>query len=139
MIPSCAGRIGWVYETYRDFDGRRRLPRLECGHPSGGEKGNRPAWLECGGRQERLAWVTHGEIEELTLDSVSGILPKGGTILRTSRVNPLDNSDGPRRVLDNLKRFRIEAMIVVGGRTHSGSHTNSPRWGSAWSEFQDDR
>jgi 6-phosphofructokinase 1 len=70
----------------------------------------------------RSGWhgLLTGEIEELTLDSVSGILPKGGTILRTSRVNPLDNSDGPRRVLDNLKRFRIEALIVVGGEDTLG-------------------
>ena len=61
-----------------------------------------------------------GEIEELTLDSVSGILPKGGTILKTTRTNPLANSDGSRRVLDNLKRFRIEALIVVGGEDTLG-------------------
>ena len=61
-----------------------------------------------------------GDIEELTLESVSGILPKGGTILRTSRTNPLGNSDGSHRVLDNLKRFRIEALIVVGGEDTLG-------------------
>jgi 6-phosphofructokinase 1 len=62
-----------------------------------------------------------GDIEELTLESVSGILPKGGTILRTSRTNPLGNPDGSRRVLDNLKRHRIEALIVVGGEDTLGA------------------
>jgi len=61
-----------------------------------------------------------GDIEELILDSVSGILPKGGTILRTSRTNPFGNPDGSRRVLDNLKRHRIEALIVVGGEDTLG-------------------
>lgn len=61
-----------------------------------------------------------GDIEDLTLESVSGILPKGGTILKTSRTNPLGNPGGSRRVLDNLKRFRIEALIVVGGEDTLG-------------------
>jgi ATP-dependent phosphofructokinase / diphosphate-dependent phosphofructokinase len=61
-----------------------------------------------------------GEVEDLNLDSVSGILPKGGTILKTTRTNPLANSDGSRRVMDNLKRFRIEALIVVGGEDALG-------------------
>jgi len=70
----------------------------------------------------RSGWqgLLTGDIEELTLDSVSGILPKGGTILRTSRTNPFANPDGSRRVCDNLKRFRIEALIVVGGEDTLG-------------------
>ena len=34
----------------------------------------------------------------LTLDSTRGLLPRGGTILGTSRTNPYNTDDGPARV-----------------------------------------
>jgi len=44
-----------------------------------------------------------------------GILPRGGTILGTTRGSPLDTADGPQRVLDVLSRHRVDALIVIGG------------------------
>lgn len=76
--------------------------------------------LSVAGIKQGWQGLLTGEVEELTLDSVSGILPKGGTILRTTRTNPLANSDGSRRVLDNLKRFRMEALIIIGGEDTLG-------------------
>ena len=38
------------------------------------------------------------EYEELTIESTRGILPRGGTILGTSRTNPFKRDDGPARV-----------------------------------------
>lgn len=64
--------------------------------------------------------LTEGDIEELGIDQVSGILPKGGTILKTSRTNPFKSPDGPARVLDNLKKSQIEALITVGGEDTLG-------------------
>src|SRR5210317_827710 len=63
---------------------------------------------------------------ELTLDSVRGILPRGGTILGTSnRGNPLaypvkENGqtrlvDVSRQVIDNFRRLGADALIAVGG------------------------
>ena len=37
-----------------------------------------------------------GDHEELTIESTRGILPRGGTILGTSRTNPFKREDGPR-------------------------------------------
>jgi 6-phosphofructokinase 1 len=61
-----------------------------------------------------------GEVEELTMESASGILAKGGTILKTSRTNPLKAPDGARKIFDTLKRFDIDALIAVGGEDTLG-------------------
>lgn len=51
----------------------------------------------------------------LDLDAVSGILPRGGTILRTSRANPFSTSGGPGMILRNMKKFRLDALVCIGG------------------------
>jgi len=51
----------------------------------------------------------------LDLDVVSGILPRGGTILRTSRTNPSKRAEGIDRCLATLEKNRIEALIAIGG------------------------
>lgn len=53
--------------------------------------------------------------EPLGLGEVSGILPKGGTILGTSRTNPLKDADGAERVIQNIKRMKLDALIAIGG------------------------
>lgn len=51
----------------------------------------------------------------LTRDSVSGILPRGGTILGTSRTNPFKREDGGARIQRTLERLGIDAIIAIGG------------------------
>ncbi|MFH0738682.1 MAG: ATP-dependent 6-phosphofructokinase [Candidatus Omnitrophota bacterium] len=51
----------------------------------------------------------------LNLDAVSGILPKGGTILGTSRTNPYKKEGGLQKVQANYKKLGLDALIVVGG------------------------
>jgi phosphofructokinase-like protein len=51
----------------------------------------------------------------LDLDSVGGILPRGGTILRTSRTNPSKRSDGIDRCLASLEKNKIAALVAIGG------------------------
>ncbi|MBL8012416.1 MAG: 6-phosphofructokinase [Candidatus Omnitrophica bacterium] len=51
----------------------------------------------------------------LDLRSTSGILDRGGTILGTSRVNPLDNPDHLQLIKENYKRSGFDALITVGG------------------------
>jgi len=55
------------------------------------------------------------DVEFLNLDSVSGILYKGGTILGTSRMNPLNYEGGAQKIADNVKELGLSALIVVGG------------------------
>jgi 6-phosphofructokinase 1 len=70
----------------------------------------------------RHGWrgVLDGQSMELGIGAVRGLLPRGGTILGTSRTNPYKTDDGPRRVMSTLKRDRIDAMIAVGGEDTLG-------------------
>jgi len=52
---------------------------------------------------------------ELDLATVGGILPRGGTILRTSRTNPAKREDGLQRCAETLKKHGCEALIAIGG------------------------
>src|SRR5580700_4746084 len=51
----------------------------------------------------------------LNLDAVGGILPRGGTILRTSRTNPSKRPDGIDRCLATLETNQLEALVAIGG------------------------
>jgi ATP-dependent phosphofructokinase / diphosphate-dependent phosphofructokinase len=51
----------------------------------------------------------------LDIEAVKGILPQGGTILRTSRTNPAKKENGIERCIENLKKNGIEALIALGG------------------------
>src|SRR5437762_13420527 len=51
----------------------------------------------------------------LDLQVVAGILPRGGTILRTSRTNPAKKADGLDKCIATLKKHSIYALIAIGG------------------------
>jgi len=59
--------------------------------------------------------LINGEMELLTDYSVSGILPKGGTIIGTSRTNPFKKEENVQKVVENIKKFGIDAIVAVGG------------------------
>jgi ATP-dependent phosphofructokinase / diphosphate-dependent phosphofructokinase len=51
----------------------------------------------------------------LNLDTVAGILPRGGTILRTSRTNPSKRPDGIERCIATVSKNKIDALVAIGG------------------------
>ncbi len=57
---------------------------------------------------------------ELGLESVSGILPKGGTILGTSRTNPYKSGNDVAKIIDNYKKLKLDALIAIGGEDTLG-------------------
>lgn len=57
---------------------------------------------------------------ELDINSVSGILQKGGTILGTSRTNPYKIENGENIVIENSKKIGIDALIAIGGEDTLG-------------------
>jgi 6-phosphofructokinase 1 len=65
----------------------------------------------------RRGWkgMVEGEFVPLDLDSVSGILHRGGTILGTSRTNPYKEENGVERLKENLEKNDIWAVIAIGG------------------------
>jgi ATP-dependent phosphofructokinase / diphosphate-dependent phosphofructokinase len=67
------------------------------------------------------AGVLADEAIELTLLSTAGILPRGGTILGTSRTNPFaDGADGVAAVRRTLRAREIDALIPIGGEDTLG-------------------
>ena len=59
--------------------------------------------------------------EELTIESTRGILPRGGTILRTSRTNPFKRDDGPERIAENMRTLNLDGLIAIGGEDTLGA------------------
>jgi 6-phosphofructokinase 1 len=59
--------------------------------------------------------VMENVVKPLDLDAVAGILPRGGTILRTSRTNPDKRDHGLQDCIENLKQNGVEALIAIGG------------------------
>src|SRR5215208_1305582 len=58
---------------------------------------------------------------ELNIESTRGILPRGGTILGTSRTNPFKRDDGPERVKANLAGLHVNGLIAIGGEDTLGA------------------
>ena len=58
--------------------------------------------------------------EPLGLEEISGILPKGGTILGTSRTNPFKEEDGGEIGVDNMRRMKLDALVAIGGEDTLG-------------------
>jgi len=65
-----------------------------------------------------------GPLEGLTMElgipQVRGILPRGGTILGSSRTNPLKVDGGIERIKDNMKSLGVDALIAIGGEDTLG-------------------
>jgi len=56
----------------------------------------------------------------LNISTVSGILPKGGTILGTSRTNPYKKEGDLGKLKDNFKKIGLDALVAVGGEDTLG-------------------
>jgi 6-phosphofructokinase 1 len=68
-----------------------------------------------------------GPLEGLTMPldvaATRGILPRGGTILGSSRTNPLKIDGGIDKIRATLKAERVDAMIAIGGEDTLGVAT----------------
>jgi ATP-dependent phosphofructokinase / diphosphate-dependent phosphofructokinase len=72
----------------------------------------------------RHGWggVLSDDAIELTLQSTAGILPRGGTIIGTSRTNPYaDGRDGTALVRSTLDARGVDALIPIGGEDTLGA------------------
>ncbi|MDH6553890.1 phosphofructokinase-like protein [Streptomyces sp. SAI-208] len=79
----------------------------------------------------RDGWLgaLHNSVLPLGIAEVRGILPRGGTILGSSRTNPLRHDDGVRRIRDTLAAHQVDALIVIGGEDTLGAATELSRQG----------
>jgi ATP-dependent phosphofructokinase / diphosphate-dependent phosphofructokinase len=63
------------------------------------------------------------ETVELGVPQVRGILPRGGTILGSSRTNPFNMDGGVEKIRENLKANRVDALVAIGGEDTLGVAT----------------
>ncbi len=59
--------------------------------------------------------VIDGEFSELSIDRMRGTLPRGGTIIGTSRVQPYMFTDGVERTKKTVQDLGIDAIVAIGG------------------------
>jgi ATP-dependent phosphofructokinase / diphosphate-dependent phosphofructokinase len=62
--------------------------------------------------------MVEGQTRPLGATDVSGLLPRGGTILRTSRTNPFEIDGGVERVLEHMAG--LDALVAIGGEDTLG-------------------
>jgi 6-phosphofructokinase 1 len=70
----------------------------------------------------RFGWagMLDGNSMPLGIDQVSGILPRGGTILGTSRTNPYKVEGGPQKIQQTFRKQGLDALIAIGGEDTLG-------------------
>ena len=83
-------------------------------------KGERHYGDELVGFRDGWKGVLEASTMLLDVERCRGILPRGGTILGTSRTNPYKVDDGVRKALDSLRQERIDALIAIGGEDTLG-------------------
>src|SRR5712691_12643534 len=64
--------------------------------------------------------LVDNEMTALTARETSGLLPRGGTILGTSRTNPYKVDGGADRVLRNFAEAGLDALVAIGGEDTLG-------------------
>lgn len=74
------------------------------------------------GIQRGYSGLINGEIYEMNRHSVSDIIQRGGTILRTARCEEFKTEEGRKKAVNVLKVFGIDGLVVIGG---DGSFTGA--------------
>ncbi|HEX7464561.1 MAG TPA: 6-phosphofructokinase [Actinomycetota bacterium] len=74
--------------------------------------------------------VMAGDVRELTIESVQGILPRGGTILGSSGANPY-HEGGVERVRTSFRDLGLDGLIAIGGEGTLGAAANMTEEGLA--------
>jgi ATP-dependent phosphofructokinase / diphosphate-dependent phosphofructokinase len=72
------------------------------------------------GVREGWKGLVEGLYEPLGPREISGLLPRGGTILGTTRTNPFKVDGGAERVLANFESAELDALVAIGGEDTLG-------------------
>ncbi len=73
--------------------------------------------------------LIRGDIEEMSLRSVSGIINEGGTVLFTARSQDFLTREGQRKAVETIRSHGIDGLITIGGDgTFRGAHELSVSW-----------
>ncbi len=71
--------------------------------------------LEVIGIQRGFCGLIDNEYSHMSLRSVSGIINRGGTILKTVRCPEVRTASGLNKALKNLKNMKIDGLVIIGG------------------------
>lgn len=71
--------------------------------------------LKVMGIQRGYSGLVNGELVELTRESVSDIIDKGGTMLKTARCEEFKNEEVRKRAVKVLQVFGVDGLVVIGG------------------------
>jgi len=77
--------------------------------------------FEVVGVKHGWAGMLEREAVPLRYDDVADLLKTGGTILKTSRTNPMKRAGGPETILENMKKMGLDALIAIGGEDTLGA------------------
>jgi 6-phosphofructokinase 1 len=72
------------------------------------------------GLREGWRGLVDGIAESLGAREISGLLPRGGTILGTTRTNPYKVDGGVDRVLEHFSTIGLDALVAIGGEDTLG-------------------
>jgi phosphofructokinase-like protein len=86
-------------------------------------KGVKEYDLEFVGFRDGWKGPLEGTTSELGIDQVRGILPRGGTILGSSRTNPFKVEGGVEQIKRNLADLGVDALVAIGGEDTLGVAT----------------
>ena len=88
--------------------------------------------LEVVGIMRGYAGLIKGEMMEMDVSSVSNIVQRGGTILKTARSEEFKTPEGRAKAATNLRRWGVDALITIGGDgTYRGASDLSREWNVA--------
>lgn len=71
--------------------------------------------MEIFGVKNGFQGLIEGNIKKMELGSVGDIIQRGGTLLRSARSEAFTTDVGQQKAIDQLKKFHIEGLIVIGG------------------------
>ncbi len=86
-------------------------------------KGVKSHGFEFVGYRDGWRGPLEGVTMELGIEQCRGILPRGGTILGSSRTNPFKLDNGVERIKQNLANDGVEALVAIGGEDTLGVAT----------------
>jgi 6-phosphofructokinase 1 len=85
--------------------------------------------LEVVGIMRGYAGLINGEMTEMDVSSVSNIVQRGGTILKTARSEEFRTPEGRAKAAANLRRWAVDGLITIGGDgTYRGASDLSREW-----------
>lgn len=59
--------------------------------------------------------LVEGDVQQLKSSDMEGLIREGGTILGTSRTNPYKDDDQVKSLKENIKKFKFDAIVAIGG------------------------